>query len=140
MKYAPQLNRATWLAQCLILLVTAWNLQAALAFMLQPESFAPSFMLSGVPGAAAVRGVGLLFVMWNVPYLVALWNPQKYFLALKLAVVMQAIGLIGESYILSTLTAEYATLAAAITRFVVFDGIGLLLLTAALLSERKSAP
>jgi len=138
MKYAPQLNRATWLAQCLILLVTAWNLQAALAFMLQPESFAPGFMLSGVPGAAAVRGVGLLFLMWNLPYLVALWNPQENFLALKLAVAMQAVGLIGESYILSTLTVGYATLAASITRFITFDGIGLALLLAALLLIKKT--
>ena len=95
-------------------------------------------MLGGVPGAAAVRGVGLLFVMWNIPYLVALWNPQKYFLALKLALAMQAIGLLGESYIISTLTTEYATLAASLTRFVIFDGSGLLLLTVAFLLARKS--
>jgi len=139
MKYIPQLNRETWLAQCLILLVTAWNLQAGLAFILQPERFAPGFMLSGAPGAAAVRGVGILFVMWNVPYLVALWNPQKYFLALQLAVAMQAVGLVGESYILSTLTAEYAVLSASITRFATFDGLGLLLLLVAFLLVRKSS-
>lgn len=138
MKYAPQLTRQTWPAQCLILPVTAWNLQAALAFILQPEQFAPSFMLNGVPGAAAVRGVGVLFVMWNVPYLAAFWNPRKYFLALQLAVTMQAVGLAGEIYILSTLTAEYDTLAASIRRFAAFDGVGLLLLIFALLSARKS--
>lgn len=127
-----------WLAQGLILLVTAWNIQAGLAFLLQPERFAPGFMLTGVPGAAAVRGVGVLFLMWNVPYLVALWNPRKYFLALQLAVTMQAVGLLGESYIVSTLTGEYDTLAASIWRFIAFDGVGLLLLIAALLSARKS--
>jgi hypothetical protein len=57
---------------------------------------------------AKYKGIGLLFLMWNVPDLIALWNPKKYFLALKLAVTMQFIGLLGESYILSTLTAEYA--------------------------------
>jgi len=138
MKYTPQLTRETWLAQCLILLVTAWNLQAALAFLLQPERFAPGFMLSGAPGAAAVRGVGVLFVMWNIPYLVALWNPQKYFLALQLAVAMQAVGLVGETWILSTLTAEYALLADSIRRFIAFDAAGLLLLLIALLIIRKS--
>jgi hypothetical protein len=138
MKYIPQPSRATWLAQCLILLVAAWNLQAGLAFIFAPEQFAPGFMLTGVAGAAAVRGVGVLFLMWNVPYLVALWNPQRYFLALQLAVAMQAVGLVGESYILSTLTAEYAALAASITRFATFDGIGLLLLLAAFLLVRES--
>ncbi len=138
MKYVPQLTRETWLAQSLILPVTAWNLQAALAFLLQPEQFAPGFMLSGTPGAAAVRGVGILFVMWNVPYLVALCNPQKYFLALQLAVAMQAVGLVGETWILSTLTAEYALLADSIRRFIAFDAAGLLLLLIALLALRKS--
>ncbi len=133
MSLTPQPHRATWPPRLLILPVTAWNLQAALAFTLQPESFAPGFMLSGVPGAAAVRGVGILFLMWNIPYLAALWHPQKNLLALKLAAAMQAVGLLGELYLLSTLTAEYATLAASIIRFVAFDGIGLLLLLAALL-------
>ncbi len=139
MKYAFQLTRQTWLAQSLIFLVTAWNIQAGLAFLLQPEQFAPGFMLGGVPGAVAVRGVGVLFLMWNVPYLVALWNPQKYFLALQLAVAMQAVGLAGESYILSTLTAEYATLAASIERFIAFDGAGLLLLLGAFWLVSKPA-
>lgn len=138
MKYTPLNHRETWLARCLIFLVTAWNIQAGLAFIFQPERFAPAFMLGGVPGMAAVRGVGILFLMWNLPYLVALWHPRRHFLALQLAVSMQAVGLLGESFILSTLTAEYATLAASIWRFVAFDGIGLLLLIAALVSVRKS--
>ena len=137
MKELTNTHRAIWLAQVLVLLVTAWNLQAGVDFVLRPEIYAPGFMLTGVPGAAAVRGVGLLFLMWNVPYLAALWNPRKYFLALKLALVMQLVGVVGESYILSTLTTEYALLAESIRRFVAFDGIGLLLLLAAFFSARK---
>jgi hypothetical protein len=133
------ISRSTRLAQISILIVTAWNLQAALAFMLQPANYAPGFMLTGIPGAAAVRGVGILLLMWNVPYLVALWDPQKYFLALKLAVVMQLVGLLGESYILSTLTAGYATLSASITRFITFDGVGLIFLLVAFLSIWKGS-
>ena len=128
-----------WLARGLIALVTAWNLQAALTFILWPERFAPGFELSGVPGAAAVRGTGVLFVMWNVPYLVALWHPRKYRLALGMALAMQFIGLVGESLILMTLPKENALLHASILRFIMFDGSGLLLLATAFWLVQKDA-
>src|SRR5512146_3309911 len=99
-----------WLARALILTVIAWNLQAALIFLLWPETFAPGFELTGVPGAAAVRGIAILFVMWNVPYIVACWHPQKHGLALKEALAMQLIGLLGESWIYLSLSAEHALL------------------------------
>ncbi len=120
-----------WLARRLIAIVTGWNLQAALVFILWPERFMHGFELTGVPGAAAVRGTGILFVMWNVPYLVALWNPRKYRLVLGIAVVMQFIGLVGESLILFTLPDGHALLSTSITRFIIFDGSGLVLLIAA---------
>jgi hypothetical protein len=131
------INRRTWLARALILIVAAWNIQAALVFLLWPENYVHSFALSGVPGAAAVRGAGVLFLMWNIPYLVALWNPYEYLLALKLAVAMQLLGLLGESYILSTLTAASALLQSSILRFITFDGAGLILLASAYLLVRK---
>lgn len=117
-----------WISRLLIGLVTTWNLQAALTFILWPEQYTPGFELTGVPGAAAVRGTGILFVMWNVPYLAAIWHPRRYRLALDLAVVMQFIGLVGESLILFTLSNEHALLSASITRFIAFDASGLLLL------------
>jgi len=120
-----------WIARGLIAIVTAWNLQAALVFIFWPERFVPGFELTGVPGAAAVRGTGILFLMWNVPYLVALWHPQRYRLALGMSLVMQSIGLVGESMILVTLPHEHTLLYASILRFIIFDGSGLLLLAAA---------
>ena len=67
---------------------------------LAPATFAPGFELGGAAGAAAVRGMGVLFLMWNVPYAVALWHPVRYRMSLYEAITMQAIGLIGESLIL----------------------------------------
>jgi hypothetical protein len=130
-----------WISRLWIGLVTAWNLQAALAFILWPEQYAPGFELTGVPGAAAVRGTGILFVMWNVPYLVALWHPRKYRLALRLALAMQFIGLIGESLILFTLPSGHALLRTSITRFIAFDASGLVLLAVAFwLLNRNTEP
>jgi hypothetical protein len=120
-----------WAARFLIALVAAWNLQAALVFILWPERFAPGFELGGVPGATAVRGTGILFLMWNVPYLVGLWHPRKYCLALGMALAMQFISLVGESLILVTLPQGHTLLRASIIRFINFDGSGLLLLVLA---------
>jgi hypothetical protein len=130
-----------WIARFLIALVTAWNLQTALAFIFWPERFIPGFELSGIPGAAAVRGTGILFVMWNIPYLVALWHPHKYRLALGMALTMQSIGLVGESLILVTLPQGYALLRTSINRFIIFDASGLILLALAFwLLKRNGEP
>lgn len=128
-----------WIARLLIGLVTVWNLQAAVVFIFSPSQFVQAYELSGIAGEAAVRGTGVLFLMWNVPYLFALQNPIRYRLALYFALLMQFIGLIGESYILSTLPLEHAILRNSILRFIVFDGIGLLLLVAAYFLTRHAA-
>ena len=57
-----------WLGRILIGLVFLWNVQCAVAFLVAPATFAPGFELSGAAGEAAVRGMGVLFLMWNVPY------------------------------------------------------------------------
>jgi len=120
------------LARFLILLVLASNLQAALAFLLDPGTYAPAFELTGVPGQAAVRGIAVLFLMWNIPYLLAAWHPLKNLLSLKEAALMQTTGLLGETAILLTLPAAHPLLRNSIQRFIAFDAAGLLLLLAAL--------
>ena len=103
----------------------AWNVQCALAFVGDPATYAASFELTGAPGSAAVRGVGLLFLMWNIPYLVALWDPLKQRVSLYEALAMQTVGLVGETLILLGLPVGYAVLRGSIGRFVVFDALGL---------------
>jgi hypothetical protein len=122
-----------WISRLLIGIVTAWNLQAAFIFIFSPSGFVPSYELSGTAGEAVVRGTGILFLMWNVPYLFALQNPIRYQLGLYFALLMQFVGLAGESYILSTLSMEHVMLRSSILRFITFDGAGLLLLALAYL-------
>lgn len=126
-----------WTSRLLIAIVTAWNLQAALIFIISPRSFVHAYELSGVAGEAAVRGVGVLFLMWNVPYMFAVVNPVRYRLGLVFALLMQLTGLIGESYILSTLPVEHEILRGSILRFIAFDGAGLVLLSLVWLLTRK---
>jgi len=126
------------LARCLIAAVFLVNVQCALAFLLWPGEYAPSFELGGVAGAAMVRGLGVLFLMWNVPYAVALWNPVRHRNFLFVALAMQVIGLVGETLIFASLPTTSEILRASLVRFIVFDGLGLLALAAAAWLVRKS--
>jgi hypothetical protein len=125
------------LARVLVGIVFFVNIQCALAFLLWPGKYTGSFELSGVPGEAMLRGLGVLFIMWNVPYAVALWNPVRYLMVLWIAVAMQAIGLVGETFIAISIPVEHIDIRSAIARFVFFDAIGLILLLAAAWLSKK---
>ena len=130
-----------WVARLMIAIVVAWNLQCALVFLLTPGVFAPGFELAGIPGDAAIRGFAVLFVMWNVPYLVALWHPRRNRVSLWEALVMQFVGVIGESLILFSIPVGHPILHASILRFIAFDAAGVLLLIGAvvgILSKKKT--
>ena len=122
-----------WAARLLIAVVVAWNLECALVFWINPGLFAPGFELVGIPGAAAVRGFAILFVMWNIPYLVALWHPLHNRASVWEALAMQTIGVIGESFILFSLPVGHALLHASLLRFITFDAAGVVCLIGAVL-------
>jgi hypothetical protein len=120
-----------WLARGLIAAVFLWNVQCAVAFLAAPATYAPGFELTGPAGAATVRGLGLLFLMWNVPYFVALLDPARHRVSLYEAIAMQVIGFVGESLILWALPASHPVARATVMRFIAFDGSGLILLVLA---------
>ena len=126
-----------WLARLLIAAVIAWNLQAAFSFLMDPDAYAPAFELGGTAGAAALRGMAVLFVMWNVPYLVACFQPRRRRLSLWEALVMQIVGVLGETFILFGLPAGHILLAGSLIRFIAFDAAGLPALGAALFLTRS---
>jgi len=122
-----------WAARLLIAVVVAWNLECVLVFLLNRGVFSPGFELTGIPGAAAVRGFAVLFVMWIIPYLVALWHPQRNRLSLWEALAMQTVGVVGESLILFSLPAGHVILHASLLRFISFDAAGVVALLGAVL-------
>ena len=85
-----------------------------------------------------LRGLGVLFVMWNVPYVVALWHPIHHRISLYEAQAMQTIGLVGETLIYFSLPTGYDILRASISRFIILDLVGLVLLIFAALITRKT--
>lgn len=128
----PESERDVWIARALIAVVLFLNLQAAVLTIFRPQDYVSAFQLEGEPGRVAVVGVGILFLMWQVPYIFALLNPLKNRRSLLEAVIMQGIGLVGESVLLTTISPEYEMLRGSIRRYSQFDAGGLVLLMIAL--------
>jgi hypothetical protein len=120
-----------WLIRILIGMVFVSNVQCAVAFLFTPDKYVSNFELSGETGKAMVSALGLLFFMWNIPYFMAILNPQKNHISLYEAIIMQAIGLIGETLLLVNLHPGHVMLFNTTTRFIVFDGLGLVILVIA---------
>ena len=121
------------LPRVLIFLVLAMNLQCAFAYIFNPLPYMAPFELSSEPGRTAVIGMGILFVMWQVPYVFALVHPQRNRRSLLEANLMQGIGLAGETLLLRSIPEAHTSLSASILRFVIFDAVGLVLLLVALI-------
>lgn len=118
-------------ARAVVAIVFVLNVQCAVSFVLWPEAYAGGFELAGVPGAAAVRGLGVAFLMWNATYPAVIADPRRFRALYAVVLVQQAVGLAGELWIRSTLPAGHAALSASIERFAAFDAVGLVLMAAA---------
>ena len=128
-------EKTLWAVRAALLAVLIANMTAAIPFVLRPADYAAGFELSGVAGEAAVRGFGLLFLMWAVPFIPAIIHPVRHRIAFVCVLAMQAVGLVGESLMLLGLPAGHNALRATGLRFVMFDGAGLALL---LIADRLS--
>lgn len=126
-----------WLGRLLIAIVVFLNLQAAVLFLVRPADYAPGFELNGAAGNAMIQAMGLLFLMWNVPYIVALSQPVKRRTSLLEAILMQFIGVAGETLLWHWLPAGHPVVDASVIRFILFDAGDLLLLICAWLLTRR---
>ena len=120
----PLFDSSLWLARLVLTVVFFFNVSCALAFIARPEAYAPGFEVSGIPGEALVRGMGFLFLMWNVTYPLAIWNPWRYRWLFLIIIAQQAIGLAGETWMLLTLPPGHTSLTVTGYRFIAFDGGG----------------
>jgi hypothetical protein len=120
-----------WLARLALGLVFFFNVTCALAFVVRPSAYVHGFEVSGVAGEVLVRGIGILFLMWNTTYPLAIGHPWRYRRLFAIVLVQQAIGLAGETWMLLALPPGHDALAATGWRFVAFDGGGLVVMAAA---------
>lgn len=119
---------AQWFARMAVGLVFAVNVSCAAAFILWPQNYAAGFEVSGVPGLTLVRGMGLLFLMWNATYPLVLWQPGAHRALFAVILAQQLMGVLGETWLWLALPPGHAALSATGLRFILFDGLGLLLM------------
>lgn len=122
-----------WWIRLPIFLVLFFNIQCAVMFLLSPQRYAPSFELSGQTGTIVIQAMAILFIMWNVPYVLALVHPLNHLTSLVEAFVMQFIGGLGETLLYFSIDPGAEQVRSSIARFMLFDWGGLFLLLAALL-------
>jgi hypothetical protein len=102
------------------------NVSCALAFLVQPDRYAPGFELTGVQGRIIVQAIGILFLMWNATYPLVVINPIRYRTLYAVVLTQQIIGVLGETWLLTTLPIGHPALWATGVRFILFDGLGLI--------------
>ena len=123
----------SWVVRICFALVFAVNVQCALSYVLDPLSYVGGFGLEGVAGEAAVRGMGVTFLMWNATYPAFILFPSRFRCLGWVIIAQQVIGLAGESAILAGIGASRVLLRASIERFIAFDAAGLLIMAASFL-------
>jgi hypothetical protein len=119
-----------WIIRLLIALVFASNILCAFQFVANPSGYIQQFDLGGEAGIVVIRSLGILFIMWNVPYAIAIYQPYRYSITLIAALLMQLIGLIGETWIYFSIQ-NLVNTRSSIMRFMIFDFAGLVLLSVA---------
>lgn len=128
-----------WFARAVVAAAFGVNVWCALAFVLDPGSYVAGFELSGVPGAAAVQGFGILFLMWNVTYLPVIWSPLRHRAFFAVVLVQQVIGVAGEAMLALQMPAGHDALLATGLRFLRFDAAALVLMAAAFVATLRHA-
>lgn len=117
---------SAWVVRIAYSAVFVLNVTCALQFIFAPASFAGAYQLSGAAGEAAVRGIGVTFLMWNATYPLFVARPCRHMALGAVVLVQQAIGCAGETAILLTLPpAGFDVLASSMLRFIAFDAAGL---------------
>lgn len=132
---APRLD---WIARIAVGAVFAMNVWCALDFIINPSAYAPAYELTGVAGQAAVQGLGVAFLMWNVTYPLVIARPSTHLTLYAVVLAQQVVGLVGETVISLSLPSGHTTLAAALERFIVCDGAGLLVMALAFVLVRRA--
>jgi len=120
-----------WFARIAVGIVFIMNISCALDFILRPERYTGGFEVSGAAGNAILQGFGILFLMWNATYPPVIVQPVRYQTLFIVILVQQSIGVMGESWLFLQLPVEHITLRTTGLRFIIFDGLGLILMSIA---------
>ncbi|WP_350455387.1 hypothetical protein [Slackia heliotrinireducens] len=103
----------------------------AIVFISEPAGHLKMFQLSGVPGQAAVRALGVAMVVWLCTYPLVIFNPRTNIKMFFIVLLQQVVTLAGALIIRMGMPVGYATLAGTLNIFILADAIctALLLVT-----------
>jgi hypothetical protein len=130
-------DKRRWLARAALTAVLLANLSAAVPYVARPADYVAAYELADTPGEVAVRGLGILFLMWAVPFIPAILQPVRNRVAFTCVLAMQVIGLAGESLMMAALPPGHDALSTTGWRFIAFDGAGLALLSLGFLVTQR---
>lgn len=131
MNVAKSQTYAIWTSRCAVGFVLAVNIACALSFIFKPEAYSAGFEISGLPGKVVIQAFGILFLMWNATYPPVVAHPDTQRTLFAVILIQQAIGIVGETWIWLTLPSGHSALHATGLRFILFDGIGFVVMGAA---------
>jgi hypothetical protein len=117
-----------WAARLVLALVFCCNISCALAFIFEPAAYTAGFEVTGVVGEVLIRGIGILFLMWNATYPLVIWHPVRYWQLFLIVMAQQAIGVAGETWLWLTLPPGHDPLVLTGQRFIIFDAWGLVMM------------
>lgn len=117
-----------WIVRVAFSVVFIMNVMCALSFIVQPGAYAGAYELSGVSGETAVAGMGIAFLMWNCTYPLFIVRPCTQRALGVIILVQQLVGLVGETALLTRLPGTHTLLASSLERFIVFDGVGFVIM------------
>lgn len=117
-----------WTARMLVFAVFACNMECIFQFIAHPGSAVGAYQLSGAGAEPVARSIGIAFLLWNCTYPPVIAKPDRFRSLFAVVLVQQAVGLVMESWLLTTLGPDQQVLAGSIVRFICFDAPGLVLM------------
>jgi hypothetical protein len=131
-KYIPNLA-----ARLCIVCVFAWNMSCAISFIIDPSQGTVGYELSGVGAIAAIRGMGVIMLMWNISYIPLIYKPSRFRCMFVVVIIQQLIAVAGDMYVVLFDASSASMLYDSVTRFLMFDIAGIVLLIIAYFLSRK---
>lgn len=129
-------NTLNWIARVLVLAVFIGNMQCALLFILHPQDIVGAYQIAGSGAEPVARSIGISFLLWNCTYPAVIWNPERFRSVFVVVLAQQAVGLLCEIWLYTTLDVQTAQLADSIMRFIWFDAPAFIAMIVAFLISR----
>jgi hypothetical protein len=112
-------------------------MSCAISFIIDPSQGTMGYELSGVGAIAAIRGMGVIMLMWNVSYIPLIYRPSRFRCLFVVVIIQQLIAVVGDIYVVLFDAPSASILRSSVMQFLAFDIAGIIALTIAYFLSRK---